>query len=91
MSTKIATLKALATKATLALTAATALIVAAPTPAHAQEFAVGVRAGNPYFARPGFAFERRPEFLRREQFERRQAFFRHEEWARANRFRGFYR
>jgi hypothetical protein len=72
-------------KATIALTAAAALMVAAPTPAQAQEFAVGVRAGNPYFARPGFEFERRQEFLRR------QAFFRHQEWERAHRFRGFYR
>jgi hypothetical protein len=89
MSTKIATLKAMVTKAMLALTAAAALILAAP--AQAQEFAVGVRAGNPYFARPGFAFERRQEFFRREQFERRQAFFRHQEWARAHRSRGSYR
>jgi hypothetical protein len=83
---KLATLKAFAAKATLALTAAAALIVAVPTPAQAQEFAVA----RPPFARPGFAFDRRREFSRREQFDRREA-FRHQEWNRAHRFHGFYR
>jgi hypothetical protein len=78
MSTKIATVKAMVTKAALALTAAAALIVAAPAAAHAQEF-VGARFARPNLARPGFRFERRQEF-------RREAFLRHQQWGRAHRF-----
>jgi quinol monooxygenase YgiN len=85
-----ATLKALAAKATLALTAAAALIFAVPAQSQAQEFA-RARApfAHPYFARPGFdrlAFARREDLRRREQFERRDAFFRHQQWDRTHRF-----
>jgi hypothetical protein len=87
-----ATLKALAAKATLALTAAATLIFAVPAQSQAQEFAVArARApfAHPYFARPGFdrlAFARREDQLRREQFDRRDAFFRHQQWDRTHRF-----
>jgi hypothetical protein len=78
MSTKIASVKAMVTKAILALTAAATLIVAAPAQARAQEFAA-VRAGAPHFAHRGFRFERRQEFARRGTFVRREA------WGRTHR------
>ena len=76
----IANVKGMIAKGMMAAMVAGALMVAAPTKAEAQGFAVGVQFGGPRYARRDFEFERRQEFLRRE------AFLRHEEWLRAHRF-----
>jgi hypothetical protein len=74
----------------LAGMAAGALLMASPVKAQAQEVAVGVRAGGPFYGpRAAIVFDRRQEFLRREEFARRESFLRHEEWLRARRFRGY--
>jgi hypothetical protein len=75
---KIANVKGMVAKGMMVVLAAGALMVASPAKAEAQQFAVGVQLGTPYYGRPGFEFERRREFLR------------HEEWVRAHRFYGRY-
>jgi hypothetical protein len=88
---KIANAKSVVAKliATSMLTgvAAATLMIANPAKAQAQNFAVGVRVGDPGYAQRGrIVVERRPEVLRREEFARRQEFLRHQEWERSHHF-----
>jgi hypothetical protein len=74
------TTKALTAKLLTVAALATAFAII-PTSARAQAFAVGVQFGHPGYYRPApslpyLPFDRRDDFIRRQEFERQQAFIR---------------
>ena len=99
---KIANAKGLVTKLMITGLAAAAFVVASPSKAQAQGFAIGVHVGQPAYA-PAYAYDRdgyrhdRDDFRRNEEFrerearefrerEAREAYIRHEQWEREHRF-----
>jgi hypothetical protein len=93
---KIATVKGMATKLMLAGLAAGAFVIATPTPAQAQQFAVSAQFGQPVYVADHDGYRDRDVYYRqreeirereaREEYLRRQAYFQHERWERAHHF-----
>jgi hypothetical protein len=99
---KLATVKALAAKLSIATFAAGALMFAGAAPAQAQQWGVAVQYGTPTYVvdrndsirdRDRGEFYRRErarrefyERQRREEFLRRQAFLRQQQWERDHRY-----
>jgi hypothetical protein len=78
---KIANVKALVAKLTMVGLAAGALVVASPSTAQAQQFAVGVQFGHPAYVVDGDDYR----YDRDGDYARRQAYIQHEQWEREQR------
>jgi hypothetical protein len=79
----ITNVKAMVAKGVTVCLLAGAFALAAPAKAEAQQFAVGVQFGSPYYGNDYYARQRYEEYRRQQAaWARRQAEERHEAWLR---------
>lgn len=78
----VTNVKAMIAKGVTVVLLAGAVALAAPAKAEAQQFAVGVQLGSPYYGNDYYARQRYEEYCQRQAWARHEAEERHEAWVR---------
>ena len=78
----VTNVKAMIAKGVTVVLLAGAVALAAPAKAEAQQFAVGVQFGSPYYGNDYYARQRYEEYCRQQAWARHEAEERHEAWVR---------